>query len=76
MSGRGKGKSAKKAVSRSAKAGLQVGLGLHPVCKWIQTGESVRKPSDCGARMRFCATTNATLLFLLCSSRSAVSPGI
>ena len=44
MSGRGKGKTAKKAVSRSSKAGLQFPVGR--IARYLKKGK-VRAPAGC-----------------------------
>ena len=45
MSGRGKGKSAKKAVSRSSKAGLQFPVGR--IARYLKKGKVRHSPTAC-----------------------------
>ena len=45
MSGRGKGKSAKKAVSRSSKAGLQFPVGR--IARYLKKGKVCSSSSNC-----------------------------
>ena len=47
MSGRGKGKSAKKAVSRSSKAGLQFPVGR--IARYLKKGKVDTNPTHCSS---------------------------
>ena len=65
MSGRGKGKSAKKAVSRSSKAGLQFPVGR--IARYLKKGKVRHSPTYCTLMHSFLRRFMQTSI-LYCSS--------